>query len=138
MQDLPWSRLAVAAGLFCILGLLQPALLPSLLFFFMMFALTAFPTCMLLRPFEEAAVTEAGRKFLGFFCVLVGISVGLVVGGLHDTVLGAVTLPKFKLDFGLFQAPLGLMVGPLLGVAINLAYHASWQRAFRLAQTRKQ
>lgn len=130
MKNLPWSRVAVAAGAFCLLGLLKPALLPSLLFFLMFFALTAFPTCMLLRPFEEAAVTESGRAFLGFFCVLVGLSVGLVVGGLHDTVLGAVTLPKFQLDFGLFKSPLGLIVGPILGIAINLAYHASWRRAF--------
>ncbi len=122
----PWAFLGWGLAIFCIAcyvagALLNIHLLLSAGFLGLLFGISAFPMCMFIQPFEEASQGHPQRFFwLTVWCVFVGVSVGLVNGGVHDIIATSMLYPEEQ------AVPLGKIVGPIIGLAITLGYHLSY------------
>lgn len=123
LSQLIWTLAVVCVVCLAAGALLKVQWLLSAGFLALVFAFCAYPMCMFIKPFEDASYGHPQRGFwLTVWCVFVGVSVGLVNGGVHDIVATSMLYPAEQ------PLPLGKIVGPIIGLAITLGYHWSCVR----------
>jgi F0F1-type ATP synthase assembly protein I len=99
-------------------------ILVSMLVLAVLFGTATYPMWMLIRPIAE---TTERRRVVLLFCIFLGGVMGLVIGGTHDAMLGKFLAPLTTL-------PVGLIVGPYIGIALTVSYYLRSSRERKDAQ----
>lgn len=84
-----------------------------------LFGTATYPMWMLIRPVAE---TSASPRAVLLFSIFLGGVMGLVIGGTHDAMLG-------KFLASLTTLPVGLIVGPYIGIALTVSYYLRSSRS---------
>ncbi len=104
-----------------ILSNLMSQILVSMLVLAVLFGTATYPMWMLIRPVME--ISSRPRAVL-LFSIFLGGVMGLVIGGTHDAMLGKFLAPLTSL-------PVGLIVGPYIGIALTVSYYLRHRKSAR-------